>query len=514
MLASCLAVGLVLIPFTRAGQTRRPVPLPHPEPPPLRLSGNLDREASVAIRVGFEIDGQIVHEISCRSDDRGRYSVEWGESEAWAVAALDCVSTFFAEVIEAGYQKRIQRERWVKPARVQSDQPSPLLTLSKLPLVEGSEVEVVVVDPGGQPVRARLEAWRRCKDGEWQGSEADEDLLATGRHRVYLREPTPEVLRAVARGLGAGVAELGARQPLQIVLTGFGELRGTLLDLSGRPIARAPLRADLQGEPCLYGPFSGIATDTVGTDAQGRFSFRGLVRGDYAVTLESASPNSSLACDSYPTGSAPLTVVARIHCLDVPLLDEQGQPVGDAEAVCARRRDSEVKPLVSWDAVPRAPACEAGSRRFYLAPGSTYLASLWSPSRGIVQQEIAPESMSFSGSTSVRLPIVGESGTMRVRAFAPAGTDMSAYRCRLTLREPISRQVMADHTPSRLESGAVAWERDVCAGIYLVTCEPSRPLICGLSPRVAVDLVSRERELVVRAGEVTEVDLSLATGSR
>ncbi len=518
MLASCLALGLALIPFTRASQGRTPVEVPSASDF-LRVQGSLGTVASVSIRAGFEVDGTVVHEQLLRSSPEGTFSLQWQASESWTKARLES-RTVFAEVAERGHQRRFRRKFWEQPSVVPIGEPPEVLLLPPLWLARGSDVDVRVVDPNGAPIMSDLAGWRCSEAGEWKSEDLDVEFIATGRFRVFLEGAAPAMLRAEAPGIGAGVAEIGDDRSVTIVVTGEGEFHGTLVDLAGQPVASVSLEAlgiDDQELALSRPPSGGLDRGAAVTDGNGRFRIGGLRQGKYSIKVDSdcrLPPDLSLSGQVCATGRQPCTLVLGIQCLSVPLLDEHERIVPDARAHCERRMERGREAIATWEAVSCASAKGTATQCFFVTPGATHKVTLWSPSRGLVHEEFEVDASRPQLESTLRLPSEPSSSRLRIKFVLPSGVDLKAHTARIWVGERNSAQPLLEHSERIEEESTIQFEGALPPGRYLVSSNVAFRSWCGNAPHSPEGLAPEEREVQLRHGETTELELWPAVGSR
>ncbi len=482
MLARSTAAALILLMPWTAWQSRSPVVPPPSDGSEVTLRGSVSLRAqrwsaleeeslvradepprernepslSVAIRAGFELDGEVVHEAKLRSDEEGRFELSWLANEAWLSAPAGTSRGVFAEVEERGFQRRriqVDVERIGQgfrttgdtrvivrdPDLVSGNRPGNsggqgALRLWSLPLLPGGSLEALVLDPSGIPRTATIQGWRRTDAGDVSEVDLTVEMLAPGRYLAHFDSDPPETLSASNADVGVGHAVVEESRPLKIVLSRGAELHGRVADLDGRPLAGIRLKAEWAQDPTAAQDLlreedarvEGVATGSVQTDAEGCFDFRCLIAGSYMIRGTSPLPNWALWPEVHSTGPEPRTIVARYQRLLVEQSSEGQSRARDAKPFCRRRENVTPDGAIRWTNAPGMPASlQAGSDSSYLLePGATYVAGLWSATRGLVEQEFVAEGRRVERNLRLELPPEVAHARLRAVLHVPEGDPL------------------------------------------------------------------------------------------
>ncbi len=542
MLARSIAAALILLLPARAGQSRTPV-----EPPAdhalVKLSGIVETSPwhggkaseegpslAVAIRAGLELDGTTIHEGTIRSDEEGRFEFSWSASEAWLDAPQGARRSAYVEIAEPGFQRRCdgivveidghpfdgdwtselpsregKRFRAERPGKSRA-----ALTLRRLRLrlVPGDSLEALVQDRDGVPCSASLQGWRRSEMGlltELESWGAVEEK-GPGRYLFHYEAERPDALSASNPEVGAGFAESGASPTLKITLDRGAELRGKVVDLDGRPLAGIRLEAEwalglMQSlgrirEAAIR--FEGVASGSLRTDAEGRFAFRGLVAGSYSIDSESPLPDWAILPEVHSTGPESKTIVARYQRLLVESSNEDETRARGCEAFCMRRTVTASGGSMQWMSAPTAPAWmveSGGSPSYLLEPGASHVAGLWSPSRGLVEQELVADGSGVVRRLVLQLPEAGAHGKLRVVFHVPEGDPLRNRSLKLRTLSSTTGYVLKIQLLSVDSTDCVSFEDRLPPGRYRVE------IAHGRRP------ISEQQEVSLEPGGMVEVHL-------
>lgn len=177
------------------------------------------------------------------------------------------------------------------------------------------------------------------------------------------------------------VAAGEAPPQLTVKLNKGGEIRGVVVDGGGRPVAGAAVRSQAASDgPAPNSPFTEMLLQlqpklhteiTVRTDADGRFHFRGLTYGRYAVHVEHpdycghTAPNLQVSEQAVDADRVALEPGARIRGV---VIDQRGQPLEGVRVTMQRPGPAGAGAAGSWSTLSDVDGAFEFS--FRLPPGS------------------------------------------------------------------------------------------------------------------------------------------------
>ncbi len=349
-------------------------------PPARMLRGRVVDEGRRAVRGARVTATARIGSGSAGPNDRFEAEVRSDAVGAFALEVPQEVETLRVEVVADGYLPSL---RTLRGNDVTSETE---FVLRELPPLTG-----VVVDAQGAPVAGARVALveRRSADlppdqarrlaettsGDDGGFTLSPDLTRSRDRSFVVHAWDGEHAPATSEPLAFAPADPEQPAPplpaLRLVLEPGHEVAGVVRTQDGSPLAgarvhlrklRAPRRSRFGGDPDV-GRRGGTVLRRVTSDAEGRFSFPGLVVGDYRV--EAMHPEWS------PTESDDLAVVdpkVEVELRMAPPSAIVGQVVGDLRALPSRLQVTARMPGAE---LLDAPVAEDGSFRFdRVRPGS------------------------------------------------------------------------------------------------------------------------------------------------
>jgi hypothetical protein len=370
--------------------------------------------------------------------------------------------------------------------------------LGDLVLDRGLSIAGRVRERGGRPlagVSLRAERHGAGESSEAEAASEDDGAfllagLGSGRHDVTASAAGYVAARSIADAGG---------EPVELVLEPGGQIEGRVVDGDGDPVDNAFVSAEEQSRS----QGSASAVFEKAEDGSGRFTLRDVAAGTYALYARAEGRGQgSLAGVRVAAGRSTnvgTITLERGGVVRGVVVDAEG--AGIPGALVSAERDANRR---------RGPSqTQSGSNgAFELAavPLGPVRVRAWHPAYA-PSRDVATTVEAEGEPAPLRL-VLGRGGRVEGRALLRDGRPFAAGRVSCYSTSPENRGIGSEMVPIGPDGGfVVEHAMPGRAMLQLMAFASASPMMSGPSENILSSVVSRELE--VREGETTQVDLTL-----